>query len=554
MVDELNKTNNERACVRRLTIALTCVVLAGPLLAAGLGTVWISRQRQAARESLESLLDLRLRAAAIPIEKLLTSYRPRLENAIEEFFANSAQRETSQPLVATHFALDAGGRLIQPSEIEPLLSALLIEQPWLTDRSGEEPDIPNEPDPEEEPKAEPPPPSLPEDPEIPGQWTALFVGPGLQLYYWRRLATGEVQGVVLRRGRWMADIIAELPDTPMIVDESAGTEQLRLVDASKGEVYAWGDVSSEAEMWSEIALSEPLSSWRLQYWAESSALAPALEAGSSSAAVFALGALVISLAGLGIYVFRETMRQYRLAQQQVSFVGQISHEFRTPLTNIRLYAELLERDATDDGAGRKAGVIRTESERLGRLITNVLELSRSGSSQRRLQRIEEIPDAVIERVLQSFEPSFASRGVRVVRHGNAHEPALLDSDVLEQVLVNLLSNVEKYALSGRFLQVDSWQSETQVMVRVMDHGPGIPKRLSERVFEPFVRGSNAINAPAGMGIGLSIARSLAVAHGGRIQLEPTSQGASFLVELNAPKVQATVDFSNPLPRTPECAT
>ncbi len=538
--------------MRRLTVALACLVLAGPLLAACLGTLWITRQREAARESLERLLERRLQTALVPLERLLSSYRPRLESAIDEVFANSGQPESPHPLVATHFSLDASGRLTQPSDIDPILSALLREQPWLKDRSGEEPN----PDelPAERNNEEPPPPNLPDDPVIPGQWTGLFVGPGLQLYYWRRLGTGEVQGVVLRRGRWMADVISELPDTPMIEIQSTSAEQLRLVDASREEVYAWGDVSSAAEMWAEIALPEPLTSWRMQYWAENTAIAPALEAGTSSVAVFALGSLVVSLLGLGLYVMRETMRQYRLARQQVSFVGQISHEFRTPLTNIRLYAELLERDARDDSAGRKAGVIRSESDRLGRLITNVLELSRAGNTQRRIQRIEEVPDAIVERAIQSFEPSFASRGVRVVRHGNAHEPALLDPDVLEQVLVNLLSNVEKYAVSGKFVQIDSWQTDELLMVRVLDHGPGVPKRMHERIFEPFVRGSNAINAPAGMGIGLAIARALAIAHGGQIRLESTLQGASFLVEFQAPKVHAGMDYADPLPPTPECAT
>ncbi len=536
--------------MRRLTIALMILIFTGPLLVVGLGWLWMTRQQQAARDSLTAVFASQLREHNRPVETLLQDYEVRMSQALDAKFGSSAQNandlQTSvDPVIGSFFQINAQGRVVTPTSGEAWLAALLIEQPWLVAPQQESNSVIASNDVQQFANAA----SQQAQVAVPfrslpfrtprSQWTSLFVGPGVQLFYWRQLSDGEIQGVQLRRGRWMSDVIAVLPDSsPVPTDTSKNvisfSRQIRVIDAASEEVYRWGD--DNADDWVQLAetfMPPPLSSWRLLMLAPKHATSPLTNGSSRWAILIASASLALALAGLGVYVYRETTRQTRLANQRVSFVGQVSHEFRTPLTNIRLYAELMERAVLDEDTSRKANVIRSEAERLGRLITNVLELSRSGG-QRRIQPTTEVPDQVIEHVLESFSPAFAAQQLVVEHQADADRPALLDRDLLEQVLVNLFSNVEKYALSGKYLRVESRQAGDTLTVRVHDHGPGISGKLRTRIFEPFVRGSDAIDAPAGMGIGLAIARSLARAHGGDLRLEAVGQGTCFILQVDAP--------------------
>ena len=116
---------------------------------------------------------------------------------------------------------------------------------------------------------------------------------------------------------------------------------------------------------------------------------------------------------------------------------------------------------------------------------------------------------------------------------NASEPARIDADFLEQIVGNLISNVEKYAAAGKSLRISSRVESGSAIVDVADAGPGIPKSDHDRVFAPFVRGSNEIRAVAGTGIGLSIARELARLHGGDLTLLESTTGCVFRVVLRS---------------------
>ena len=107
-----------------------------------------------------------------------------------------------------------------------------------------------------------------------------------------------------------------------------------------------------------------------------------------------------------------------------------------------------------------------------------------------------------------------------------------DPDIVEMVLVNLLSNVEKYASEGKHVEVISKLADTELIVTVNDHGPGIPRRHHRRVFRAFSRLDDSIRAPSGTGIGLTIARRAALRHGGDLRLIACSDGSCF--ELRIP--------------------
>ena len=134
----------------------------------------------------------------------------------------------------------------------------------------------------------------------------------------------------------------------------------------------------------------------------------------------------------------------REATQRVSFVNQVSHELKTPLTSIRMYAELLEEELNDDNekARNHVAVIVSESQRLSRLIGNVLTFGRKQRSALKLRCVNGDIDAIIRNVAQRFEPGLHEKDIEVVFDAGIGKQAHFDPDVLEQVLGNLLSNIE----------------------------------------------------------------------------------------------------------------
>lgn len=372
------------------------------------------------------------------------------------------------------------------------------------------------------------------------QWQVWYMDEGSQLILWVNRDDGSAAGILLERVRWVADMTATLPDTAMAGDlpdrNSATPGFTALLDEARQIVYRWGDEGSPLTApLATIPLSAPLNSWRLEYHADSS-LVPREQPVALFASLTGIGVLLIAL---GAFVLTSVGRQMRAARNRVSFAGQVSHELRTPLTNIRLYAELAENDLRQIEKGEpreklasRLSVIDAESRRLGRLVSGVLEMIRDDRKQRgpRITPIQ--PDQIIDQTLQQFEPSFANVGIEIHRDAQAAETVGLDADILEMVLVNLLSNVEKYAGSGGRVDIQSRLVDDELLVTVQDDGPGIPRRKQAAVFRAFSRLDDSINAPSGTGIGLTIARSAARRHGGDLKLVPCDRGARF--ELRIP--------------------
>ena len=240
------------------------------------------------------------------------------------------------------------------------------------------------------------------------------------------------------------------------------------------------------------------------------------------------------LAVLAVILFRQQRLALRRAEQRVSFVNRVSHELGTPLTNallnLDLAAEALE--TRPDFAHQRLRLVTEEIQRLARLVGNVLSFSRRERGTLSLKLAPCVPDEVIAAVLRQFEPALARRDIQIERKAKASGRVQLDADALAQIVGNLLSNVEKYAASGRWLGLDSQVENGSLIVRVSDHGPGIPRADRERVFEPFERVSSRVNEGAsGTGLGLAIARELARRMGGTLSLIDATEGASFELRL-----------------------
>jgi signal transduction histidine kinase len=379
-------------------------------------------------------------------------------------------------------------------------------------------------------------------------WFVWYWDRGLHLICWQRRPNGMIVGAALERSRWMADLIAELPETPIAEEtQSAPRDAIhfRLINDSSETVYAWGafDPSSDATPIIETPVAFPLQSWRLQAFVPSQVtnVQDRKRWWTWGSLLLAIG---LGLSSLALILYRDHRRSVQEALQQVTFVNQVSHELKTPLTNIQLYAELLQKDLsnlrTEPDAltqsnltqpNSRLDIIISETQRLGRLINNVLSHARQQRGELLPIPRERVPDEVILSTLQMFEPSLEAAGIRIELDLQTNQMTRFDSDFLEQILGNLISNVEKHAAAGKWLQIESTQTEGRLIVLVRDRGPGIERRRQNELFQPFARLSNRINSTTGTGLGLSIARQQARLHGGDLQLLSSKQGCCFQFEL-----------------------
>lgn len=456
------------------------------------------------------------------------------------------ERLRRSPIITNYFLLDNEQRLIYPSPLEELTSderAFLTRTAEIWDGQSLTTDAP----PETQAAAAAlqqakinPKSNVAAGPERREGWYAWFWGDGMHLIYWLRKDTGEYIGAELNVARLKSDIVVALPDTEPESDTLSDV-RMALVDAKGAPIYEWGAfVPMEGQRpRATLALSYPLGGWSLAFYASPELSGNGLSRGLWFNVGTALGLVVIAVIGLAVYFYREYTRDIRLAAQRVSFVNQVSHELKTPLTNIRMYAELLERglDDSDEKSRTHLGVIVSESQRLSRLIGNVLTFSRRERHTLQLRTEPARIDALIGAVLDHYRPALDAKEIETVFKPGVPDWAMVDMDVVEQIVGNLISNVEKYGADGKLLIVETSQDGNEVMIQVSDAGPGIPESERERVFEPFYRVSDRLSdGVTGTGIGLAIARELAVLHGGALILIPSERGAAFLVTLLCPRV------------------
>ena len=362
-------------------------------------------------------------------------------------------------------------------------------------------------------------------------WYTWFWEEGLNFIYWQSHESGGILGIEVERIALIADIVAGLPDSD--ISEPAGPiGRIVLSDVRENTIYQWGAYKpAEGEYpISSISLSPPISTWKLGYFADETENAASPIWGGYFSLISGIVVLLIALSGLAIYFYRENSREIREAFQKVSFVNQVSHELKTPLTNIRMYAELLTEEIAADAEKAQGylNVVVSESRRLSRLILNVLTFAGKEKKSLKLNIKPGIIENVISGVIENFRPALESKGVEIDFIPDAETELLFDADILEQILNNLVSNVEKYSASGKYLRIESSRDGDKAVILVSDRGPGIPQRDREKIFLPFTRLSNRLtNGISGAGIGLTIARNLAVLHGGKLEVLPSERGAVF---------------------------
>jgi two-component system, OmpR family, phosphate regulon sensor histidine kinase PhoR len=257
-----------------------------------------------------------------------------------------------------------------------------------------------------------------------------------------------------------------------------------------------------------------------------------------SRTIMATAAPAAGPAAHGVILVLHDITELRRADQvRRDFVANVSHELRTPLTAVRGYVEALsEEDTSDDERRRFLEIIARHTQRMERLVKDLLRLARLDAGQETLDLIACDTRNLAETVVADLAPAAAERNQRIeVTIASGAETARADPAKLHDALRNLVSNAITYAPEGTTIRIDAARAASRVTIAVSDEGPGIPDDDLSRVFERFYRvDKSRARDPGGTGLGLAIVKHLVELHGGTVRAENRPDGgARFIITIAA---------------------
>jgi signal transduction histidine kinase len=374
--------------------------------------------------------------------------------------------------------------------------------------------------------------------EIVAQGTAglvpRFLADELRLFFWKKDAAGRIVGCVISDEALKTRLVGSLPEV------YSASRVLTVLDENGRPLVRPEDAGPRD--WTRPFVSREVSEL-LPRWEAASYLAdPGLVRSRARVTAVILWALVLTflvsiLAG-GALVLRTVGYEMDLARKKTTFVANVSHELKTPLTSIRMFAEMLKGGRQPDPGRREQylDIMVAETDRLTRLINNVLDFSRleKGEKARLLKPVE--AGRLVREVVEVQRPRLEPGGF-TVELKPAQEPVFVtgDEEALKQALLNLLSNAEKYSDARKEIEVEVAADGRSAFIRVKDRGIGIAPAHAKKIFQEFYRADDSLTARTkGTGLGLSIARRIVRDHGGDITFALRDGGGSVF-EIRLPR-------------------
>ena len=336
--------------------------------------------------------------------------------------------------------------------------------------------------------------------------------------------------------RWRGEMLDALPEICDAVHAAHKSQRghcsYAVLDMDGAPLYVTDDYPAASDIAAEVHLPPP--------FGESSLRVVPSDGGASVRArafrLLALGAaflalLVCTLSAGGLLLVHGIRRERRDARRKTDFIDNVSHELRTPLAGIRLNAELLSEARISDPAKRQGAIdaIITESDRLSRMVSELLDFSRLEKGTRRYEMESFDLSAFVAEDSERQAIAAISKGRAQVVFRGTGAMVTADKDAVRQIGVNLVTNAAKYSTDAIDIEVEG------PVIRYMDRGPGIPPGSEEKIFERFYRVDNSLTqTTSGMGVGLPIARALARGMGGDLAYSPRPGGGSvFTLTLKA---------------------
>ncbi|WP_020589058.1 sensor histidine kinase [Desulfobacter curvatus] len=342
---------------------------------------------------------------------------------------------------------------------------------------------------------------------------------------------GMIYGIELEMMVLLSRLMTDIPE-----NSRQGTA-LVVMDGNGSTIHHTGPLQFNHDPETKDAVARMDISGRLPHWSvcvftDDSALSE-----SDNFLVIALvlvGILVTAIVSAGVLITRLTLAQSRDARQKTSFVAAVSHELKTPLTSIRMYAELLLSRRVSNPEKQQAylEVMVAESERLTRLINNILDFGKLEQGRKKYRISEFDMGQFLDECIRTNRIRLKKAGFELITQiPDQAFPVKTDRDAMAQVFLNLMDNAIKYAGSGKFLKIILDRTSHDVQIKIQDDGPGIDPGLREKIFDKFFRADNSLTtSKPGSGLGLSISRHMLRDLGGDIVMDTTlARGTGFII-------------------------
>jgi signal transduction histidine kinase len=247
--------------------------------------------------------------------------------------------------------------------------------------------------------------------------------------------------------------------------------------------------------------------------------------------------LILGITLFGAYLlWRDVRREVRMAEMRSQFVSSVSHELKTPLTAIRMFAETMRMGRSKDPKAHAEylDTIVNESQRLTRLLNNVLDFSKIEQGKRIYHPEQSSLYEIIQSAARAMEYPLGQQGFSLeVKTENGLPDVNVDKDAIEQALLNLLHNAMKYSGESREIGLHLRKKENHAVIQVVDHGIGIDPQQQHRIFDKFYRVPSPENERiVGTGLGLALVSHIVEAHSGRLEIDSTlGKGSAFSIYL-----------------------
>ncbi len=355
-------------------------------------------------------------------------------------------------------------------------------------------------------------------------WRPWFWEEGLHILIWATDPDQTRFGIELEMAALLSRLVTLLPEPANPQEAWALLDDRGQVVQQRGQL----DLSGNPVPALSLPVGPSLPHWQVGLYSRATAA-------STQQGLWWLGSILtlILVAAIllgGSLLLWQARRNQLDARRKTGFVSNVSHELKTPLTTIRMYAEMLEEQEQlpTDRRRRYLDVIGSEARRLTRLVNNLLDFSRleQGRKQYHFQEVD--LNALLTRTLASHATLQADAPLELSSDlPDTPVRVTTDGDAVEQVLLNLVDNALKYAGDGQELSLRLVADQQQVCIEVADRGPGIAPQQAEKVFDMFQRGDDSLTTRTqGCGLGLSIARQLMRDLGGDLHYHPRTGGGS----------------------------
>lgn len=251
--------------------------------------------------------------------------------------------------------------------------------------------------------------------------------------------------------------------------------------------------------------------------------------------------LFFLIAGIVLTV-RAAIRELQLAQMRSGFVSNVSHELKTPVSLISLFAEILEdgRVKSEEKKHEYYRVIRGETRRLNKLIENILDFSRIEDGRKTYDLAEGNIGEVIEDLAAAYRYQITGAGFELTTNiQSGLPPVLIDRDAIAQAILNLLDNAVKYSTDVKRISIMAKAHGSGVLIEIADNGIGIARKERKKIFEKFYRvGNDLVHNVKGSGLGLALVKHIVEAHHGKITVASKPGGGScFSIVIPAAKAE-----------------